>query len=330
MSNTNTFKRVKKAFTYNIMVVGASGLGKTTFIKTLFDDSKFIPEEEKGPHDLTALKTTEIRVFSTEIDLDKKRINLSIIDTPGFGDLLDNSKSTEIVANSVEEQFRVFLKEESRIQRNAKFLDPRVHLILYFIAPNGHGLTELDASFMRRLGTRTNVIPVIAKADSLGIEELANFKKTIMHDIRERQIEIFDFPYASDLDDEIAKENDYLESLLPFAIVGSEKKYTVGDRSVRGRMYPWGVVEVDNKEHCDFVPLKAAIFSSHLDDLKDLTHDVHYEAFRKADLLSRGKRDSSIDPDMEYLNLEEQHEENSIAAALIKKRSRRDLQRVAS
>ena len=31
-----------------------------------------------------------------------------------------------------------------------------------------------------------------------------------------------------------------------------------------------------------------------MDDLKDLTNDVHYEAYRKNDLIKQGHRDSSI------------------------------------
>jgi len=291
-------KRVKKASTYNIMVAGASGLGKTTFIRTLLEDSSFVPRDEDEPKMLTEHKTTEIRSFSTEIDIDRKKIAFSIIDTPGFGDLIDNSKSFQIVANYVEEQFQAFLKEESRIQRNAKFLDPRVHVILYFIAPNGHGLTQLDVSFMRRLGTRANVIPIIAKADTLSPTELEWFKQRIRKDIEDNVIEIFDFPYSSDIDDDIADENDYLESILPFAIIGSEKEYNVNGEMVRGRQYPWGLVEVENEEHCDFLRLRNALFVTHLDDLKDITQDVHYEAFRKADLIKRGNRDSSLLEDM--------------------------------
>lgn len=165
-----------------------------------------------------------------EINIDRQKINFTIIDTPGFGDLVNNSASVEVVANYVEEQFHTYLKEESRIQRNAKFLDPRVHCILYFIAPNGHGLTALDVSFMRRLGTRANLIPVIAKSDTMNQSELAFFKEKVQRlfisppliilivvnakikqEIEENAISIFDFPYASDVDDEVMDENDYLE-----------------------------------------------------------------------------------------------------------------------
>ena len=40
---------------------------------------------------------------------------------------------------------------------------------------------------------------------------------------------------------------------IPFAVIGSTNSYEVGGSMVRGRQYPWGVVEVDNEQHCDFV-----------------------------------------------------------------------------
>lgn len=39
---------------------------------------------------------------------------------------------------------------------------------------------------------------------------------------------------------------------IPFAVVGSDQTVSTPDgRQVRGRSYPWGVVEVDNEDHCD-------------------------------------------------------------------------------
>jgi hypothetical protein len=43
---------------------------------------------------------------------------------------------------------------------------------------------------------------------------------------------------------------------VPFSIVGSNTLLEVNGKRVRGRLYPWGVVEVENKDHCDFVKLR--------------------------------------------------------------------------
>ena len=43
---------------------------------------------------------------------------------------------------------------------------------------------------------------------------------------------------------------------MPFAVVGSDKLVEVNGKQVRGRKYPWGVIQVDNEDHCDFVTLR--------------------------------------------------------------------------
>jgi len=61
-----------------------------------------------------------------------------VIDTPGFGDSIDNSANNKRILDYIENQYKRFLAEESRVQRNAKFQDTRVHTIVYFITPSGH------------------------------------------------------------------------------------------------------------------------------------------------------------------------------------------------
>lgn len=44
--------------------------------------------------------------------------------------------------------------------------------------------------------------------------------------------------------------------------------------------YPWGIVEVDNPRHSDFLAIRSALLHSHLADLKEITHDFLYENYR--------------------------------------------------
>src|SRR5437667_6496729 len=67
---------------------------------------------------------------------------------------------------------------------------------------------------------------------------------------------------------------------MPFAIVGSEEVVEIGGRKVRARQYPWGIVEVDNPRHSDFLAIRSALLHSHLADLKEITHDFLYENYR--------------------------------------------------
>lgn len=79
----------------------------------------------------------------------------------------------------VESKYEEYLTAESRVHRKA-LSDNRVHTCLYFIAPSGHGLKPLDVEFMQRLCDKVNIIPVIAKADTMTPEEIQLFKKQVI------------------------------------------------------------------------------------------------------------------------------------------------------
>lgn len=78
-------------------------------------------------------------------------------------------------------------------------------------------------------------------------------------------------------------------SKVPFAVVGSNGNITGSDgRTVRGRSYPWGVIEVDNEEHCDFVKLRQMLIRTHMEELKEHTNNALYENYRSEKLVGMG------------------------------------------
>ncbi|KAI8388037.1 Septin-domain-containing protein [Radiomyces spectabilis] len=274
-------KNVKKGFQFTLMVVGASGTGRTTFVNTLCDSNVLAKKACHNPEEAHNEEGITIKPISVELDEDGVRISLTIVDTPGFGDNIDNERCFDAIVAYLEQQYDDILAEESRIKRNPRFYDNRVHALLYFISPTGHALREIDIELMRRLSPRVNVIPVIGRADSFTPQELHDFKRRIMEDIEHYNIPIYNFPYDVEEDDEdTIEENSELRALLPFAIIGSDEEIVVNQRTVRGRQYPWGAVEVDNPQHSDFARLRSALLSSHLQDLKEITHDFLYENYR--------------------------------------------------
>ena len=74
----------------------------------------------------------------------------TVVDTPGFGDGVDNTDCWQPIIKHVDEQFNIFLEAETRVNR-VTIPDHRIHVCLYFIAPSGHGLKSIDVEFMRRL-----------------------------------------------------------------------------------------------------------------------------------------------------------------------------------
>merc|ERR1712241_902634 len=117
--------------------------------------------------------------------------------------------------------------------------------------------------------------------DTLTAEEVKRLKDNINKEIEENDIEIYQFPDCdSDEDEEFKSQNQALKSSIPFAVVSGTHSMEIAGRKVRGRQYPWGFVEVDNPKHSDFALLRRFIIQTHMQDLKDVTHDVHYENYR--------------------------------------------------
>jgi len=302
MSALRRKKNVKKGIQFCLMVCGASGTGRTTFVNTLCGKRVLNHKDSDDPTVAHIEEGVKIKPITVELDEEGTRISLTIVDTPGFGDQIDNEASFSEIVGYLERQYDDILAEESRIKRNPRFRDNRVHVLLYFITPTGHGLRELDIELMKRLSPRVNVIPVIGKADSLTPAELAESKKLVMEDIEHYRIPIYNFPYDIEEDDEdTVEENAELRGLMPFAIVGSEDVFEVNGRRVRARQYPWGIVEVDNPRHSDFLAVRSALLHSHLADLKEITHDFLYENYRTEKLSKSveggANADSSMNPE---------------------------------
>ncbi|GAA5891205.1 hypothetical protein JCM8208_002540 [Rhodotorula glutinis] len=296
-------KAVKKGVQFTLLVVGQSGTGRTTFVNTLCETPVIAHKAPVAPEMAHLEDGIKINPVNVELEEDGVRISLTVVDTPGFGDQIDNEFTFGEIMGYLERQYDDILSEESRIKRNPRFRDNRVHALLYFITPTGHALRELDIELMRRLSPRVNVIPVIGKSDTLTPSELQDFKRRVMEDIEHYSIPVYNFPYDVEEDDEeTIQDNSELRALMPFAIVGSEEKVEVNGEPIRARRYPWGLVEVDNPQHSDFQRLRNALLSTHLTDLKEITVHWLYETYR-SEKLSRsivgdaGGPDYSADQD---------------------------------
>lgn len=101
-----------------------------------------------------------------------------MVDTPGFGDFVNNDDSWRPITENIEQRFDAYLDAENKVNR-MNIVDNRVHACVYFIQPTGHSLKPLDVEVMRRLHTKVNLIPVIAKSDTLTDDEIAAFKQRV-------------------------------------------------------------------------------------------------------------------------------------------------------
>ncbi|XP_072539395.1 septin 9b isoform X2 [Salminus brasiliensis] len=271
-------KAMKQGFELNIMVVGQSGLGKSTLINTLFKSK--VSRRSVTPCDEERIpKTIEIKSISHDIEEKGVRMKLTVIDTPGFGDQINNENCWQPIMKFINEQYEQYLQEEIHISRKKRIPDTRVHCCIYFIPPTGHCLRPIDVEFMRHLSKVVNIVPVIAKADTLTLEERDFFKQKIREDLRANEIEVYpQKEFDEDAEDRVI--NDKIREMNPFAVVGSDQEYQVNGKRLLGRKTRWGTVEVENTAHCEFAYLRDLLIRTHMQNLKDITSSIHYEVYR--------------------------------------------------
>ncbi|KAJ5146393.1 uncharacterized protein N7515_000957 [Penicillium bovifimosum] len=276
----------KRGAAFTIMVAGESGLGKTTFINTLFSTTIKNYADHKRRHQKQTDRTVEIEITKAELEEKFFKVRLTVIDTPGFGDYVNNRDSWQPIIEFLDDQHESYMLQEQQPRRKDK-IDMRVHACLYFIRPTGHTLKPLDIEVMKRLSSRVNLIPVVAKADTLSHADLVRYKERIRAVIEAQGIKIYSPPIEED-DENAASHARSLMAAMPFAVIGSEKDVKSNDgRVVKGRQYAWGVAEVENEEHCDFKKLRSILIRTHMLDLIHTTEESHYEAYRAQQMETR-------------------------------------------
>ncbi|RIB18699.1 Septin-type guanine nucleotide-binding (G) domain-containing protein, partial [Gigaspora rosea] len=129
-------------------------------------------------------------------------------------------------------------------------------------------LKPIDIVVLKKLSEVVNVVPIIAKFDSLTIEEY------IKSELGFHNIKLY--PYDSnELEDHERALNNSIKQMIPFAIVGSEKNVVIDGKSV-----------MENEQHCEFIHLREFLTRTHLQDLIETTAQIHYEAFHSKQMLA--------------------------------------------
>lgn len=131
----SSYCRVELAL--NVLPVGESGLGKTTLVNTLFTTELSPAKNYTRRHHKQLDKLTEVEIIKAELEEKQFKVKLSVIDTPGFGDYVNNRDSWSPIVDFIDDQHEAYMRQEQQPQREEK-TDLRVHCCLYFIRPTGH------------------------------------------------------------------------------------------------------------------------------------------------------------------------------------------------
>ncbi|KAF8964397.1 septin family protein [Flammula alnicola] len=241
-------RRARIPPTFNLMVVGGKGTGKTSLLRLLLETADTSPGATvdqkaavdrflKGSTKATqAIQTACVEICESRFD----RVLFSVIDTPGLDFLEGRELKLERQVNSVlkyvDAQYADTMSEESKVVRQSKG-DQHIHLCIYMIDPASimtadarRALSSLPSKtrsettvsmrnppdlvpdtssgdesedeedtpltmspaeirVIRRLSVRTNVLPVIARADSLTDEKLLAVKNAVRTGLAEAGID---------------------------------------------------------------------------------------------------------------------------------------------
>lgn len=282
-------KLVKRGFDFNILLVGESGLGKSTLVNSLFL-ADIYNSSFPGPS-FRVEQTVKVEKHDVLLEEGGVKLRLGVIDTPGFGDHVNNEDAWRPIEDYIEQQYSRYLAAESRVNRKPNNKDTRVHCCLYFVPPRVHGLRQIDLEFMKRLHEQVVIVPVIAKSDALTSDERRVMKSKIRAQLDEYGIFVYYFPDQLE-DSRALSPAEYTKDMKfsahigqqPFSVVGSN---CVMDGRLRARKYPWGIVDIENPEHSDLKVLRDCLMKTNMYNLIDTTHSVLYEQYRASRLYSR-------------------------------------------
>lgn len=277
------YRRIyKNGLCLNIMLLGQAGLGKTTLFNTLFEEKlmevKDLTLEER------AKQNFNVSSFLLEENDIKVRIN--VFDSFSVGTQLKQEEGIEPVVKYVDQQLETFMKLTEDPKRDVHSQDTRVHVCLYFLPPTGHSVSQIDISLMKAIHEKVNIIPIIAKADTLTPDECQAFKKKVMEDLKANNVAIYQ-------DSSVDLKH------YPFSVIGADGTYEINGKSVRGRKFRWGVAEVENLEHCDFIPLRNLLIREGFFQLIESTNNL-YENYRSKILLASGRKDEIMESDDDF------------------------------
>ncbi|KAK9804973.1 hypothetical protein WJX73_006082 [Symbiochloris irregularis] len=288
------------------LIVGDSGLGKTTLVRTLFS----LPGQELQLHDGTETSPAQWKrdpeslctVLSWEDSEDAIWV-YQVQDTPGYGDDLNIMNNIKAMIKYIEDQNRKFLTMELDKQRTVDITelpDPRVDCCIFCLQP--HRLRPIDLRYMLELGQHVPIVPVVTKADTMTIQEAAKYRREVYMKLKNPYV-----PGVKALSTRLAApinvlqfEDETLERCglqhtdrhtMPFLVVASNE--VSSEMSNRDppvfwpeRQYKWGISEAFNPEHSDLMYLRRLLTEDACDEIAAAKRK-RYQLWRRAVLNQR-------------------------------------------
>ena len=226
-------KSVETVSRYNFCVAGQDGCGKTSFCYSTFQQTQHFPNfsmcktKKTMKDDVNRLNPVDdsTRNQQDQVVVDggdgghrggnkgitisecgrgetivgsNERIIVTIVDTGGYGNYVNNSSHITALLEYIERQNEAYECAGIYRNRDDRSKDTRIHCLFYLFVP--HRVQHIDIEFLRSLQKRVPIVPIISKADTLTAWELAEQLHLIHTRLSDAGIDCFDFE-ESDIDE---------------------------------------------------------------------------------------------------------------------------------
>ncbi|USP82713.1 hypothetical protein yc1106_09987 [Curvularia clavata] len=227
-------RRRKDPTPFNILVIGTKGSGKSAFIEFLSTalalPARKRPRTPSPPATAVGDDTSPFTSQFLETEVDGERVGVTLWDSEGLEKNIVDFQ-LPLITSFLESKFEDTFSEEQKVVRAPGVKDTHIHCVFLLLDPvrldqniadarkkanvvNAGsavfgGLDEnLDLNVLRELQTRTTVIPVISKADTITGAHMRYLKKTVWDTIKRAKLDPLEALNLDMGDDEDDDEDD--------------------------------------------------------------------------------------------------------------------------
>jgi len=212
-----------------VLVIGSKNCGKSSFIEFL-RTSLAQPVKNRGTPSPTRSQSYYNTSFPSEYletDIDGERVGLTLYDSQGLEKSIVDLQLQEMTS-FIESKFEETFVQEQKVLRNAAAWDTHIHCVLLLLDPTRlHSTTNasylrsvsgasegpklldatIDIEVLRTLHGLTTVVPIISKADTVTVAQMASLKRNLWQELNKlnfKPLSVLDFDSdeSSDFDSE--------------------------------------------------------------------------------------------------------------------------------